>query len=164
MKNIYAVLLLSLNTLLFAQENYVQINGSTNINNFKCINSNFKSPTFGKPLPNIALKVADFDCKHKVMTADFQKTLSAENHPYLHVKFITFTKKQNEYNAQVEVKMMNKTKTYNVVFTIENGKLIGSKTVKFSDFNITPPKKMGGMITVKDNLHLTFRLNANLKN
>ena len=160
MKNIYTVLLLSFGTLFIAQENYVQINGSTNINNFKCVNNNFRTPTFGKKLPNIALSVRDFDCKNKVMTADFQKTLAAENHPYLNVKFISFTKQQAAYSAQVEVKMMNKTKTYNIIFNVEKGKLIGSTTVKFSDFNITPPKKMGGMVTVKDNLNLTFSLDA----
>lgn len=76
------------------------------------------------------------------------------------MKLISFTKQKATYNAQVEVKMMNQTKTYNIIFNVEKGKLIGSKTIKLSDFNITPPKKMGGMITVKDNLNLTFSFDA----
>ncbi len=165
MKTFYSVLLFFWGILILAQENYVQINGSTNINNFKCINNTFKAPngayTFsGKHLPNIALKVNEFDCRHKVMTSDFQKTLSASQFPYLTIKFIAFNKTNNQYNAQVEVKMMDKSRTYNIAFSVEDGKLIGKRNVKFSDFDITPPKKMGGMIVVKDDLNLVFALSA----
>ena len=53
---------------------------------------------------------------------------------------------------------MNRVKTYTTDFT-ENGKTITAKqSVKFSDFGIIPPKKMGGMIVVKDELDLYFSL------
>ncbi len=146
-----------------AQENYVQITGSTNVNNFKCINNSFQASggnLSGKQLPNIALKVTDFDCKNKVMTSDFQKTLSAKEYPYLSIKFISFNNNNGVYNTMVEVKMMEKSKTYNVTFSLENGKLIGKRNVKFSDFDIEPPKKMGGIIVVKDELNLVFALAA----
>lgn len=147
----------------FAQGNFVQINGSTNVNKFQCINNKFKNDgsvyNFSdKNLPNIILKVIDFDCGNKMMTKDFQKILNAEKYPNMTIKFINFTKNQDGFNALVEVKMMNQSKRYNIEFEIENNKLIGRKNVKFSDFNITPPKKMGGMIVVKDDLDLTFSL------
>lgn len=146
-----------------AQENFVKINGSTNVNSFQCINSKFKNDgnvyTFSeKNLPNIILKVIDFDCGNKMMTKDFQKILNAEKYPNMTIKFINFTKTQKNFIAVVEVKMMNQSRRYSVEFEIENNKLIGKKNVKFSDFNITPPKKMGGMIVVKDDLDLTFSL------
>lgn len=146
-----------------AQENFVKINGNTNVNSFQCINSKFRNDgnpyTFTeKNLPNIILKVNDFDCGHKIMTKDFQKILNAEKYPNMIIKFISFTKNQNNFLAVVEVKMMNQSRRYNIEFEIENNKLIGRKNVKFSDFNITPPKKMGGMIIVKDDLDLTFSL------
>lgn len=149
-----------------AQENYVQISGSTNINTFKCTNNTFKAPGGNfmiseKNLPNIALKVDDFDCRNRIMTSDFQKTLSAEDHPYLHVKFLSLDKSKTVYNAQIEVKMIDKSKIYNVTFCLQNGKFTGKRSVKFSDFDISPPKKMGGMIVVKDDLNLVFVLSAN---
>lgn len=149
-----------------AQENYVQISGSTNINTFKCTNNTFKAPGGNfmiseKNLPNIALKVDDFDCRNRIMTSDFQKTLSAEDHPYLHVKFLSLDKSKTVYNAQIEVKMIDKSKIYNVTLCLQNGKLTGKRSVKFSDFDILPPKKMGGMIVVKDDLNLVFALSAN---
>ena len=33
--------------------------------------------------------------------------------------------------------------------------------IKFSEFEIAPPKKMGGMIRVDDNLNLKFKLKVN---
>lgn len=150
-----------------AQENFVEITGSTNVNTFKCTNDSFKAPggSFifsGRTLPNINLRVADFDCRHRIMTTDFQKTLSASQYPFLTVRFLSFSHAKNLYNAQVEVKMMERSKIYNIAFALENGRLIGKKNVKFSDFNIVPPKKMGGMIVVKDDLNLVFALNAQL--
>ena len=54
---------------------------------------------------------------------------------------------------------MNRVRNYTIEL-FENGNIITAKqTVKFSDFGITPPKKMGGMIVVKDELDLYFNLN-----
>ncbi|WP_027384353.1 YceI family protein [Epilithonimonas caeni] len=162
MKLLY--LLFGFMTLLAnAQENFVKINGSTNVNKFQCVNNKFKNDggvytISEKNLPNIVLKVADFDCGNRMMTKDFQKILNAEKYPNMTIKFINFVKNQEGFNAIVEVKMMNQSKRYNIEFDIENNKLIGRKNVKFSDFNITPPKKMGGMIVVKDDLDLIFSL------
>ncbi len=146
-----------------AQENFLQINGSTNINNFKCINKTFKTPSgnsFNGKLPSYNVQVNEFDCFNKIMTKDFQKTLSSDKYPYLSIKILKFTKSLNAYNAVVEVLMMNRSKNYNVIFTLENGKYVGKKNVKFSEFTIQPPKKMGGMIVVRDDLNLTFSLAA----
>jgi len=149
-----------------AQDNYIQISGSTNINTFKCTNNTFRTPGGNftiseRNLPNIALKVDDFDCRNKMMTSDFQKTLSAEDHPYLNIRFLSLDKNKAVYNAQIEVKMINRSKIYNITLCLENGKLTGKRSVKFSDFNILPPTKMGGMIVVKDDLNLVFALAAN---
>ena len=146
-----------------AQENFLQINGSTNVKKFQCVNKKFKAETgvytfTERSLPNIILKVNEFDFGNKIMTKDFQKILNSKKYPNMIIKFINFTKVQKNYIAVVEVKMMNQSKRYNVEFEIENNKLIGRKNVRFSDFNNIPPKKMGGMIVVKDDLDLTFSL------
>lgn len=147
----------------FAQQNAVEINGWTNINTFKCVNNAFKNSTSiysfsGNDLPNLVLKVTDFDCKNRVMTADFRKTLNADQYPTLAIRFINFTINGSKFNAMVEVKMMNIVKKYNIDFSEYKNSLTGNKRIKFSDFNIVPPKKMGGIIYVKDDLDLRFSL------
>lgn len=165
MKNYRLLLLLILLPLaVFAQKNAVVINGWTNIGTFKCANDNFQKSRSvysfsGNQLPNISLKVVDFDCRNKVMTSDFRKTLHAEKYPALSIRFLQFEKvRSNHFSATVEVKMMNVSKKYNIEFSEADGSLVGNKRLKFSDFNIIPPKKMGGMVYVKDEIDLFFSL------
>lgn len=164
MKPFYTVLFLLFSaTMILAQENFVKINGSTNVSSFQFINSKFRNDrgaySFSeKNLPNIILKVSDFDCKNKIMVKDFQKILNSEKYPEMTIRFINLTKNQTNLIAVIEVKMMNQSKRYHVEFNIQNNKLIGRKNLKFSDFNIIPPKKMGGMIVVKDDLDLILSL------
>ena len=110
----------------------------------------------------ITLNVADFNCKYDYITKDFRKTLSADKFPQIQVNFGKFKKNTNgTFTSLAEVKLMNKVKTYNVELT-ETGKfLTGKQQVKFSDFGIIPPKKMAGMVVVKDELDLFFCFQIN---
>ena len=162
--NFFLLIFLLFSKVLFSQQNSVEINGWTNVNTFKCTNINFKNSgnvySFtGNQLPNVILKVEDFDCKNRIMTADFRKTLNAEKYPNLTIKFLNFSKASaNKFSALVEVRMMNVVKKYTIEFSEYKGSLSGNKRLKFSDFNIVPPKKMGGVVFVKDDLDLLFSL------
>ena len=162
--NFFLLIFLLFSKVLFSQQNSVEINGWTNVNTFKCTNINFKNSgnvySFtGNQLPNVVLKVEDFDCKNRMMTSDFRKTLNAEKFPNLTIKFLNFSKSSaNKFNALVEVRMMNVVKKYTIEFSEYKGSLSGNKRLKFSDFNIVPPKKMGGVVYVKDDLDLLFSL------
>jgi DNA polymerase III epsilon subunit-like protein len=78
------------------------------------------------------------------------------------INFGKFRKSSNgNYISSAEVKLMNKVRTYNIEL-YNNGKtLSGKQQVRFSDFGITPPKKMAGMIVVKDELDLSFIIQNN---
>lgn len=151
---------------LFAQNNGLEINGWTNINTFKCSNTKFQSPSSiysftGKNLPNLIFKMDDFDCRNKMMTSDFRKILQSDKYPNLTIKFIEFTKTSSDrFNAILEVKMMTVSRKYQIEFSMYNNNLVGNKRVRFSDFKIIPPKKMGGMVYVKDELDLFFSLSV----
>lgn len=93
------------------------------------------------------------------MTNDFKTTLNAHKFPYLSITFLDINKiSDNKFKACIQVKMMNKIKKYNVDFNLADNNLVGNKTLYFSDFEITPPKKFGGMVYVKDALDLSFSL------
>lgn len=164
MKKIIILPFLVLFSLGFSQENMVEILGKTNVNSFKCTNSQISKPSGSfrteAQLPLIQLKVTDFDCHNRMMTNDFRKILKAEQHPYFSVKFIKFTKASgNSYDAIVEVKIMNKKRFYNLNLNENKGVLSGVQTVRFSDFGIVPPRRMGGAVVVRDHLELNLRLN-----
>lgn len=145
---------------LFSQ-NQIVILGKTNINSFKCINDDFKGTinTDANRLPVLSLFVNNFDCRHRTMTSDFRKTLNAESFPRMEIKFLRFSKiSQNQYNGLMEVKIMNKSNIYDATFTSNGNFLSANRKVKFSDFGITPPRKMGGTIVVRDDLDLSLNL------
>lgn len=148
--------------MVFSQKNSVEINGWTNVNTFKCTNDNFRMPASISANPdsqtNVNLKVVDFDCRNKMMTSDFRKTLNAEKYPNLTIRFLDFKAVNSRFIANVEVKMMAVSRRYTIEFSEYNKSLVGNKRLKFSDFNIIPPKKMGGMIYVKDDVDLFFSL------
>ena len=162
--NILILLLFFFSANTFAQKNGLEINGWTNINTFKCSNPKFKSSSSiysftGTQLPNINVSVEDFDCRHKMMTSDFRKVLQSDKYPNMTIKFLEFKKSTpNKFEAVVEVKMMTVARKYNIEFSNYNNSLVGNKRLKFSDFKIVPPKKMGGMVYVKDELDLVFSL------
>ncbi len=163
---IIIALLLFLFITISAQNNGLEINGWTNVNTFKCSIPNFKNSNSvisinGNKIPNISLLIEDFDCRNKMMTTDFRKVLKSEKYPHLDIKFLEFTKtNSNKFEAVVEVKMMTVARKYNIDFSYYNNRLVGNKRVKFSDFKIIPPKKMGGIIYVKDELDLVFSLDT----
>ena len=162
--NIIILLFIIIPTLIFSQNNGVEIRGWTNVNTFKCSNDNFKKSNSvysftGNQLPNVQLQVTDFDCRNKMMTSDFRKILHANQYPVLNIKFLDFDKASaNKFTAMVEVKIMNVTRKYAIEFSKNQSSLVGTKRLKFSDFNIVPPKKMGGMIYVKNEIDLLFSL------
>lgn len=163
MKSLYKYFVF-LTVFLTAQENNFTINGKTNMNTFKCVDKNFTTPAqFGSQSSNkIILNIADFDCKYDYITKDFRKTLSADKFPQIHISFGKFKKNNNgTYLSIAEVKLMNKIKTYTIEIT-ENGRILsGKQQVKFSDFGITPPRKMAGMVVTKDELDLSFSFHNN---
>lgn len=160
---IFLIAFLSFNALC-AQTNNVVVNGKTNINTFKCTNEKFNAASnsysfkTGK-LPYLQLEVDNFDCKNKIMTSDMKKTLKADKFPMMYVKFISFKKvSEKQYTATIEVKLTDKTRYYTTSFYPVNNTLVGREYVRFSDFGLTAPTKMGGMIAVEDRLNLVLTL------
>lgn len=164
MKNLIFLYALSLSVLGFSQENNFTILGKTNMNTFKCIAKNFTAPAqfVSQNSNKIVLNVKDFDCKHDFITKDFRKTLNADKFPQININFGKLKKSNNgTYVSAAEVTLMNKTKIYHVEIS-ENGKILsGKQQVKFSDFGIIPPKKIGGMIVTKDEMDLSFSFQSN---
>lgn len=158
----------------------LKVGGSTNINKFDCVISNYAQPdtlTFYKNNINQSLKITgsinldvqNFNCHNPVMTSDLRKTLKAKQFPNLSIRFIslskypTFNDQINAVTGVVSIELAGITKKYEVDYKfISDGtkslNLIGSRKVNFSDFNIIPPRKLGGMIQTNNELTVEFNL------
>ncbi len=159
----------------------LQVVGKTNVNSFTCAIDSYKGEDTLvyetsinyengiKVRGNLVIEVDEFDCKHRVMTRDLQKTLKSDKYPHMHIKFKSFTKGleaatlQDEVTGVVEIELAGRVKTYEVMYQIVNiGNnqliLIGYRPVLFSDFGLKPPSKLGGIIKVDNELEVEFRM------
>jgi hypothetical protein len=112
--------------------------------------------------------VLAFDCHNSVMTKDLRKTLKSRQYPYLSITFLTLDKlpdaqKDHVVNGTIMIDLAGTRKIYRLPFEFNKQKgegfqMIGKKTFNFSEFKLTPPEKLGGMIKVKDGFNVEFRL------
>jgi hypothetical protein len=78
-------------------------------------------------------------------------------------RYPDLTGKQDRIKGVVAIELAGVTKRFDVdykVFSIGEDaiNLIGSRQVNFSDFNIVPPRKIGGMIQTDNELNVMFNL------
>lgn len=164
----------------------LKINGSTNINKFSCIIPEYPNPdtlVIYDPDPqestkitgSMVLDVLSFDCHNLMMTKDLRKTLKQKEFPKIRISFINLSKypdrgKETEHiRGAVSIELAGIRKRFNIDYRIittgkSNLTLIGSQTINFSDFNIVPPRKLGGMIKTNDMLSAEFVLKVNVLN
>ncbi|MBC7757593.1 MAG: YceI family protein [Phormidesmis sp. FL-bin-119] len=158
----------------------LKVEGSTNVSQFSCIISNsFRPDTLimrrsaSSESTSIngymSLNVQDFDCHNPMMTGELRKILKAKHFPNMTIRFISLNGypdnrlKAYPINGLVSIELAGVTKNFNVAYMVwPTGKntlvLKGIKEIKFSDFNIVPPRKIGGMIQTSDKLIAEFNL------
>lgn len=166
------------------KEGSLRVNGSTNVNKFDCVISSYTKPdtlTFVKNNTSEAIKmsgsiklnIASFDCHHPMMTADLRKTLKAKEYPKLHISFLSINKypdlKQQSLKGWVSIALAGVTKRFEVDYHLKPDDantiiLTGKRAINFSDFNIIPPRKLGGMIQTNNELAIEFSLRMKVLN
>src|SRR5690606_16372925 len=167
-------------TFQILSESYILINGSSNVNKFSCkvnrpagvtplrlfILSDYKVKMEG----SIKVNVAEFDCKHRVLTNDLRKTLKEDTYKQMTVHFKSLdqlpfdSKRAQTVNGTVLIELAGKKKEFSIplVFSqISEGKyqLKGTRDFCFEDFGLEAPKKVGGIIKVKNDFNTTFVIN-----
>jgi hypothetical protein len=163
------------------QGSSLSVNGTTNINSFQCDINNYNLPdtisllkgfSKGQLLPmngKLNLEIEAFDCHNRMMTADLRKTLKAKIYPILAVKFVSINsfpdfKNPSKITGIVDISLSGVSKRFeiNYLFTGDEKQevhLKGNQKIHFSDFNLIPPSKLGGVIKANDELLVEFKLN-----
>lgn len=159
----------------------VKVDGSTNVNKFSCSISGYSNPdtltcqssSKDKPVAMtglLTLPVASFDCMSAMMTNDLRKTLKAKQFPTLNISFVSLEKYPSLQTATesitgvviIELSGVSKRVEVNYTIFMDGQKtihLVGQQCIHFSDFRLTPPRKLGGMIRADDKLDVTFHIN-----
>ena len=156
----------------------LRIAGSSNVNKFTCAIPGYNAPDTLVCTDNsgsvrmkgsLEIDVLSFDCGNKMITKDLRKTLKHETYPRLYVRFVTLETMpalatgQQQTKGWVEVELAGVRKTFQLSYTMDkaaNGSLIlnGSRIFCFSDFRLAPPKKLAGIIKIRDEFAVDFAL------
>jgi hypothetical protein len=165
---------------LVNQNSSLTVNGTTNINKFSCeIPSSDKIDTLiittGKNSKDVVLSgdvelsIKSFDCHNSPMTHELRKTLKESEFPTLHISFLSLNRlpvlssRPELITGMVDINIAGVRKRFEINYQITEDtqkivQLMGSRDINFSDFNLVPPRKLGGMIQTKDKLSVEFCL------
>lgn len=158
----------------------LKVEGSTNVSHFTCSVADYATPdtlfffrTTDKDVPLkgcLRLPVNGFDCLNRTMTADLRKTLKSDDYPHMRIRFLSLQKypalkpNQEDITGLVCIELAGTARTMEINYHISMDEqqvvhLTGEQQINFSDFNLDPPRKLGGMIRANDKLTVAFQIN-----
>ncbi|HSP40127.1 MAG TPA: YceI family protein [Gillisia sp.] len=163
-------------TIKIMPDSKLTITGDTNISEFACAFNSQMIPSTRKVsmkevgselhFENAILKLDNtgFDCGSKGINKDFHALIKTKEYPEISLELkklciVTPT----EATADLIISIAGKTKAYKVPVKIVNGAIPqyrGDLTLNINDFDLKPPKKMLGLIVVKEDIDINFNLNV----
>jgi hypothetical protein len=157
----------------------LRVAGKSNVNSFTCkINVQAEKDTItcvNNPSKSISLSgdiqidVISFDCQSNLITRDLRKTLKADQYPKMIIRFLTLEgmpvlqNKTELIKGWVEVELAGVVKKFELCYSFSRAtsgyiQLDGGKSFSFSDFKLSPPRKLAGLIRIKDAFDVNFQL------
>ncbi|WP_316784134.1 YceI family protein [Pedobacter frigiditerrae] len=167
---------------VISENSSLSVNGTTNINKFSCAILQYPKTdtvTVAQDKNNkivlsglLNIEVKNFDCSNMMMTKQLLKTLQDEKFPILRIKFLSLKETpsldqgKSFIKGNVEIVIAGVAKRFEICYQLKmknnSLELIGLQPINFSDFNLSPPKKMGKLIQAKDQLIVAFLLKMEL--
>src|SRR5690554_6558690 len=152
----------NINEFVLINTKTFSVKGSTSIGSFDCdYNLSTKDTLFLNQKKGLSYKlpVKEFGCGNFLLTRDFRKTLKEKEYPWVYITLSDVKKTGNTFQYNLELNLAGKKKTYsNLKLNPEKGGLKGGVDLKFSDFDLKPPQKLGGAIKVKEDVSISILL------
>jgi len=165
---------------IIGKESNIYIEGKTNINSFRCDIFEYlpqdtlffyrddQAPKSFAIRGGMSIDIKRFDCHQKYITSDLRKTLKADEEPCLKIDLLSIgyfnrNRPPQLVNGWVDIELAGVTRRIDVQYSIRiiegNGlELTGIKAMLFSDFGLTPPRKLAGLIKVEEQINVRFQL------
>jgi hypothetical protein len=162
-----------------ANNSSLNIEGRSNLSSFSCQVTRYLETDTMQYVKNettrqfvftnscLTIDINNFDCHQRIITNDFRKTLKAGQNRFLKIQFLSLdafdVRNQQTVKGKVEILLAGQVKCTTIDFKTNatNTGLIqmnGTKTLLFSEFNLHPPKKMAGIIKIKEEIRVNFQL------
>jgi hypothetical protein len=158
-------------------ENYINISGATNLNDFALHQEVSADLICGIgdsrwiPVPEdhgfvIMIPVRNFNATNRFVYKDFLQLINVNEHPYIQIfmkesEFKTLFNGMTFYSLMIGVSVSGISKYYQIPCKVSNCKdnriaISGSKKINLTDFNLSPPEKTLGLIKVHNELMINF--------
>ena len=153
------------------QNSSLEVSGKTNVTGFSCTYEPeyFQAEhtlKFYKKEQVILLKDAElkldidgFDCGGKAINKDFRKMLKADDYPHIILNFKQVELTEAGQQATITINIAGQQNTYTIPVTWckeEQQHLKGILNLNITDFDLELPKKLFGLITIKDAIAIRF--------
>ncbi|MEQ9266237.1 MAG: YceI family protein [Balneolaceae bacterium] len=161
---------------LILEGSKLRINGTSNVNDFECIyDDRFETDTLKHIVQveeaivvldgdQLKLEIDSFDCGKRGINRDFRNTLKSKVYPNIQIELVKVVA-QNEvpFEAEIMASLAGVTNRYilelvNLSIENEQTQFEGTLTLKMSDFNLSPPTALFGLIKVRDEIDVNFLL------
>lgn len=110
----------------------------------------------------LVLRNKGFDCGSKGINRDFHDLLQTDDHPRILLELNNVTlSSPSQGVATVAITIAGKKRSYKVPVTVKNGVIAefkGNLHLNIKDYGLEAPKKLFGMIVVKDEIDIDFNL------
>ncbi|PQJ75509.1 YceI family protein [Polaribacter gangjinensis] len=164
-------------TLSFTPKSTLIIKGKSNVHQFECdyntyelsdsLKVNFKKNDNTIVFENtqLLLEKTEFDCGGRGINKDFHKLLQTKDFPHIkmNLKKVSLSGK-NTVNAELSFTICEITKNYSVPISISQHhnkmNFKGDIALSLQDFHLTTPKKIMGLIKVKDTIVVNINLES----
>lgn len=155
----------------------LSISGDTNINEFRCEFNTFyleqcTEVVYHKSGNHISFKNAvltlrneGFDCGSRGINKDFHALLNTARYPKITLELTGVTVENNRGKASVTINIAGKENSYRVpieIITSPMNRFTGRLKLDIRDFGLEPPKKLLGLIVIKEDIEIDFNLAVDL--
>jgi hypothetical protein len=114
----------------------------------------------------LSINVNSFDCHQRYITGDLRKTLKADASPLLKIDLLSIgnlSTADKNIKGIVAITLAGVSRKMEVDYTVQTSNdgylhLSGSRGMLFSDFGLTPPHKLAGLIKVEEQINVRFLL------
>lgn len=162
-----------------SNESKLSINGTSNVSDFRCqsehelqqdslqFDYHFEDETINVDGVSLSLEIDQFDCGKRGINRDFRSTLKYKEYPFINITLNELVLEDESdivpTDARVTINIAGNERDYIVPLTAfsssENRIIVGgTKTLRMSDFGLSPPSPLFGLVQVSDELDITFDL------
>ncbi|MEX2476867.1 MAG: YceI family protein [Gracilimonas sp.] len=162
-----------------SDQSKLSIKGKSNVNEFRCQAEHdlhrdslsyyyqVEEDTVTVNGVSLSLEISQFDCGKRAINRDFRSTLKYKEYPFIEIILNELRLKDESdiipSDALVTIRIAGQERHYTVplnTFSSSEDQYIvgGNKVLYMTDFGLTPPTPMFGLIKVDDELDIEFEL------